>query len=322
MLAQHLPMVGQRKSEVRFSKGTVEMAKSNTSVSFFTVIIVAAITAAIVSIGFLKFSGSVGVSGVDSITKLESVKASGKIRCGYVPYPPGLIKDPNSGEISGIFPEVLELAAENIGLKIEWVEEVGWGTMVEGLVGNRYDMIGSPVWPTSQRVTVADFTQPIFYSGAEAYVRVNDNRFDEDLGMLNDPKFKIAITDGEATEGIAKQDFPKAGVFSLPQLSDISQLLLSVADGKADVTFVEPQIAFDFMQKNPEKIKRARPGKPLRLYPNTMMVRQSDDDFRRALNLAIAELENSGVVDQILAKYEAFPGAFYRNAAPIKSDGE
>jgi polar amino acid transport system substrate-binding protein len=298
------------------------MAKSSKSDSFFIQLIVAAITAAVVSIGILQFRGAVENSTVKHANKLEAVKASGKIRCGYVPYPPGLIKDPNSGKISGIFPEVLELAAKNIGLEVVWVEEVGWGTMVEGLVGNRYDLIGSPVWPTSQRVTVADFTQPIFYSGAEAYVKADDNRFDDDLGLLNDPKFKIATTDGEATEGIAKQDFPKAGVFSLPQLTDISQLLLSIADGKADVTFVEPQVAFDFMQKNPGKIRRARPGKPVRLYPNTMMVRQSDDDFRRALNLAIAELENSGVVDQILAKYEAFPGAFYRNSAPIKSEGK
>src|ERR1041384_6340251 len=98
------------------------------------------------------------VEGNQSQTAYDRVTTSGKIRVGYVPYPPGLIKDPNTKQISGIFAEVLEEAARNLELKVEWAEEVGWGTMLEGLKANRYDLIGSPVWPLSQRAKLADFT--------------------------------------------------------------------------------------------------------------------------------------------------------------------
>ena len=71
-------------------------------------------------------------------TAYERVVETGIIRVGYVPYPPGLIKDPNTKKITGIFAEVLEEAAHNLDLKVEWTEQVGWGTMVEGLKANRY----------------------------------------------------------------------------------------------------------------------------------------------------------------------------------------
>src|SRR5438309_6353296 len=61
----------------------------------------------------------------------DRVVQSGTLRLGYVPYPPGLIKDPNTKKLTGVFAEVIEEAAKNLGLKVEWAEEVGWGTMIE-----------------------------------------------------------------------------------------------------------------------------------------------------------------------------------------------
>ena len=283
-------------------------------------LVLAAVVAAGVAFGTAKFTGTTPSSEIKTSNgTLEKVVSSGVIRCGYVPYPPGFIKDPNTGEISGIFPEVLEKAAENLGLKVEWAEEVGWGTMVEGLNAGRYDMIGSPVWPTGPRVRVADFSIPIYYSGVEAYVRADDIRFDSGLEILNDPQFSIATTDGEVTELIAQQDFPQAKRVSLPQLTDLSQLLLTVADGKADITIAEPQAAYQFMQKNPGRIKAAQPGKPLRLSANDMMLQQADEPFRRMIDLAVDDLHNSGIVDKILRKYEPYPNAYYRRSNPVQA---
>lgn len=294
------------------------MTKQN-RLSWILPILAAVIVASLVSFWIARQASS-PTPGSSSATQVgfEKIKAAGIVRCGYVTYPPGLIKDPNTGKISGIFPEVLEQAAKNLGLKVQWSEEVGWGTMVEGLRSSRYDMICSPVWPISQRIPVADFTYPIYYGGAEAYVRANDHRFDENLNAINDPQIRIATTDGEVSDSIAQSDFPKAQRVSLPQLTDLSQLLLTVADGKADVTFLEPFVAFDFLKSHPGAIRGARPGKPVRLYPNTMMLRQEDQILRRVIDNATIELLNTGFVDQVLRKYEPFPGAFYRNAKPIQ----
>lgn len=284
-------------------------------------LVVAAVVAAVVALGAVKFAGNRAATNntaPSSKGTLEKVLSSGVIRCGYIVQPPNFLKDPQTKKISGPFPEVLEKAAAILGLKVEWTEEVAWGTMIEGLQAGRYDMIGSPVWPTGQRLRVADFTDPIDYNGVEIYVRADDSRFDANSAMLNDSKFSIATMDGEAAASIAKEDFPQAKTVSLPQMSDLSQLMLTVADGKADATFVDSIIAKQFIAKNPGKIKPLRPGFPIRLFANDMMLKQSDDAFRRALDGAISELQNNGVVDKIVSKYEPFPGAYYRVARPFQ----
>src|SRR5208282_6510914 len=55
----------------------------------------------------------------------ERVTGSGKIRCGYLIYTPGCMKDLKTGKMSGIGPDVLSLAAKRLGLELEWTEEVG-----------------------------------------------------------------------------------------------------------------------------------------------------------------------------------------------------
>lgn len=251
-------------------------------------------------------------------TSYERVMESGKIRVGYVHYPPGLIIDPNSKKITGIFPEVLEEAARNLDLKIEWVEEVGWGTMVEGLKANRYDLIGSPVWPLSQRAKLADFTVPVYYGGLTAYVRHDDHRFDGKLQLINDPNVKIATIDGEVTDTTARYDFPKAQRASMPQTTEISTLLNTVTSGRADVTFVEPFVALEFLKTNPNALREPAPGRPLRLYPNTYMFYRNQGHFKAMLDNAILELVNNGFVDRVLDKYEPAKGAFYRRATPYR----
>jgi Bacterial extracellular solute-binding proteins, family 3 len=99
----------------------------------FIIILVAIIITVIINLGFINLKPS-----NNSIVKAEAksvysrVIESGKIRCGYIPYEPGLIKDPNTGKFSGIMHDTMEEIAKSLNLKVEWTEEVGWGTMIEG----------------------------------------------------------------------------------------------------------------------------------------------------------------------------------------------
>lgn len=58
----------------------------------------------------------------------ERVIKSGTLKCGYIPYPPAMIVDPNTGEKSGIFYEFMNEVGKRLSLKVEWVQESGWGT--------------------------------------------------------------------------------------------------------------------------------------------------------------------------------------------------
>jgi len=289
-------------------------------------VLIAAIIAAIITAAatvYLMWPRPTGTSasGSEAASVIDRVLKSGTIRCGYVIYPPGLLKNPNTKAIEGVFPEVLAAASKALGLKVEWVEEVGWGSMIEGLETDRYDMICSPVWANASRAKRADFTVPLFYSGIGIYTRTDDHRFDgADHAALNSPSVKLATIDGEMSDIISHQDFPQANRVSLPQLSDNSQLLLGLKDKKADATLVEPYIAQQFLASNPGTIRNIALEKPIRIFPNTMMVKKGETKLRTMMDTALLEVVNSGAVDKILLRYSKEPGTFYPVALPYRAD--
>lgn len=246
--------------------------------------------------------------------------ANKTIRVGYISYPPGFIVDPNTKEKSGIFNDVLAEIAKRNGLTIDYKEEVTWATMIESLKTNRVDLIANPVWATKERKENADFTKPVYYSPIGIYVRSDDTRFDSDRSALNDPSVRIAAVDGEINYSIGKQDFPKAQVAPFPNNIDVAQLLLEIQTNKKDVTFAEPMFVYDYMQKNPGKLKNIGEGAPIRNYANSFMYKQGAQQMGDFLNGEIDKLVKDGTIESILLKYEPFKGAVIRVGDPRAVD--
>lgn len=270
----------------------------------------------VVSFIMVNLFGSSG-SGLTGSSVYSKVVDSGTVRACYVVYPPASIKDPNSGELSGVFVETLNKAAENMGLKVDWNLEVGWGDMIEALNSSKCDIIGSPAWSNSTRGKSAEFSEPIYYSAINAYVRADDNRFNGGIDVANNENYKLATIDGETSQLIASRQFPKAGTLQLPQLTDVSQMLLNVVDGKADMAFLEPTVANAYIKNNPGKIKNVSNIKPVVIYGNVMLIKKGEFAFKSAIDNAIIELLNNGYVDGVIDSYEKdYPGGFYRVAVP------
>ena len=283
--------------------------------NFFKVLGVVALTV-VVSLITVKSAGTAKNAVPDS-SVYTRVLSSGTIRACYIVYPPALIKDPNTGKLSGVFFDTLNKAAENMGLKVDWNTEVGWGDAIEALNANKCDIVGSDAWSNSTRGKSAEFIQPIYYSAINAYARANDNRFDTDITIANNANYRLVTLDGETSQVIASQKFPNAKTLQLPQLTDVSQLFVNVADGKGDMTFQEAITANQYMKNNPGKIKNVSVRKPIVVYGNVMMVKKGEFTFKSAIDNAIIELLNNGYVDGTINNYEKeYPGGFYRVAVP------
>lgn len=74
----------------------------------------------------------------------DHVIGSKTLRCGYFVYAPGIYKDPNTKELSGIYVDTMKSIAGRLGLKLEWTQEVGFATMVEELNKGKYDASARP----------------------------------------------------------------------------------------------------------------------------------------------------------------------------------
>jgi polar amino acid transport system substrate-binding protein len=268
----------------------------------------------VVSLVTVKMSGP-SVANTIGSSVYTKVVASNVIRACYVVYPPASIKDPNTGKLSGVFVETLEKAAENMGMKVDWNAEVGWGEMIEALNSNKCDIIGSPAWSNSTRGKSAEFSQSVYYSAINAYVRASDNRFNTDLTVANNASYKLATVDGETSQVIASRQFPNAKTLQLPQSTDVSQMLLNVVDGKADMAFLEPTVANSYIKNNPGKVKNVSVIKPVVIYSNVMLIKKGEFTFKSTIDNALIELLNNGYVESVINKYEKeYPGGFYRVA--------
>lgn len=247
---------------------------------------------------------------------------TGKIRVGYVNVPIGFNVDPKTKEKSGIFFEVLEEMAKNMGLKVEYVEEVGWGTMIAGLQTKRYDMMASPVWPNSNRAKQATFSNPVYFSPIGIWVRQDETRFSPDgsWASINESKIRLCAVDGSTAEKIAQTQFPHAKLLSYPEAVGEGQLFLDVTTRKADAFFEEPAKGFLFVKNNPGKLKNIAADKPVKVFPNVFLLPGGDYRMKEMIDTALAEIENSGVVERILRKYEPSPNAYLRVALPYRGN--
>ncbi len=244
----------------------------------------------------------------------DRVIKSGKIRCGYVAAFPICMKDPNTGKFSGIGVDALELIGKKLGLAIEWTQEVGWGTMLEGLRTGRYDMVGLPVWTNPNRAKLAEFGTSLYYTPMFPYCRKGDKRFTGHLEKINSPTIKIATIDGETGQVVADADFPKASRLSMTQMTDMSELYLSVAAKKADIAFGTPMVVDKFLQNNPGSVEIICPDKPVRVFPNCWMFNKGEFEFKAMLDTVSEEVINSGAMDKIIRKYEPSPNGILRVA--------
>lgn len=283
---------------------------------FVRVLLVISLSVAMLpSIGCKEGDGT-GVAAKETV--YERIMRTGKIRAAYITYPPAIVKDTATGELSGTFYETLEEVADNLELELDWTEEVGWGAQIEGLEADRYDIVGSPVWANPTRGKLTTMSRPIYYSGIGIYVRNGDARFDDDWRKINSPDVRIVTIDGETGDLIARTQFPEAKRVSLPQLTDISRLFLEVNTNKADVLFAEPYYGYKFLESNPDTVKNIAAERPIRVLGNCYMFKKGESQLKHMLDVAIEDLQNSEFVDHVIDKYEPAPNTFYRVTLPIR----
>jgi polar amino acid transport system substrate-binding protein len=237
-------------------------------------------------------------------TRLEQVKRTGVLRCGYVNWPPFTEKDANTGRISGLTYDLTEEIGRQLKLKIEWTGEVSTGSMLADLNLGRFDMICSPFAMTPGRAREADFSLPFVYSPVYMYARKDDTRFDNNFDAANKPEIAFAVLDGEFSSIGAHENFPGATKVSIPQLLNSADLYMAVASKKADAVIQDPYTFADYDAANPG-VLRAAGNKPLRMLAVGMPIPSDEPALKATLNTTMAYLHDSGFIDKMLKKYES-----------------
>ncbi len=109
--------------------------------------------------------------------------------------------------------------------------------------------------------------------------------------------------DGDVSTDLAVRRFPEAEVRAMPSTADSAQLLMEVATGKADAVILDPQSAARFMENNPGKIRRLS-DEPLAVQGGGFSVKKGEQELLNMLNEAVHYALNTGLLDDVLAKYD------------------
>lgn len=236
----------------------------------------------------------------------ERVAKNGVLRCGYFVWPPYFMKDPNSGQLSGINYDQTETMAKLLDLKVEWVAEIGAGEVVSALNSGKIDIMCTSLWPDPARMKLLTLTKPLFFTPAYAYVRAGDKKFSGKHISLNQSDVKFAGIEGDLTYSVVKNNFPKAKLLALPQNADPAQLLLNLTSGKADVVVMDEAFARDYAKTNPGKIQKLSDVGAIQVYPESFAIQQGEAQFKNMLDAAIETIVSSGQSKEILSRYEHY----------------
>ncbi len=222
------------------------------------------------------------------------VMQSGILRASFVDYPPAIQR--KGAEFSGIFHTIITGFAERHQLRIEWVEETGYGAVIAGLEEGRFDIFCSPTWPTPERHCKATLCFPAYYSDVGVWVREDSPLVGQDWLTLNDPQYQIAITENDITHAICLTDFTRAKWVRVPQLGRVKALLDAVAEGRATATMVENLTYDAYARDLPCKLVNIAEDKPIRRYSNSFLIGKHQNDFAEVLDNYMIDLNRRGAI--------------------------
>lgn len=237
-------------------------------------------------------------------TRLDTIKQTGVLRCGYINEPPFEAKDPNTGHMSGLGYELTEELGKQLNVKIDWTSEVIYGQMLADLATGKYDMICAPFYALPSRAREANLSVPLFYFPAYLYARNDEHRFDEHYERADDPYIKLAVLDGNFSNTAAYQHFPKAQKVTAPEMTTVPDLFVSLATRKADLVVSDPGSFANYKKANPGILRQVA-GKPLQVMAAVFLLPAREQDLKNAVDATLAYLQDIGFVDGLLKKYES-----------------
>lgn len=157
---------------------------------------------------------------------------SGSIRIGYAVEAPYAFLKPG-GEVTGESPEVARRIAEKIGIRrIEWIQ-TEFGSLISGLLSDRFDVIAAGMFITPDRAKRVDFSEPTFHVRQGLLVRKgNPHHLISYQQAATRENIRLAVIIGAVEEKIVRESgMTEPRIITVP---DARAGLAAVESGLAD----------------------------------------------------------------------------------------
>ncbi|MCI0531281.1 MAG: basic amino acid ABC transporter substrate-binding protein [candidate division Zixibacteria bacterium] len=220
---------------------------------------------------------------------LEKIQKSQKFQIGTdATYPPFESKDTKTGQIVGFDIGLMREICRKIGAEPDFIV-VPFDGIIPGLNNNKYDAIISAFTITAEREEVVDFSQPYYDAGQTVAVPVNNTT----IHGFDDLRGKTVGTQLGTTGEILAKQIPDAKVISF---DNISSAFIDMENGKLDaIVNDKPTSEMIIAVRGSAKLV----GPVLTQESYGIAVRQGDANLLKAINTALSELVQEGVLDSL-----------------------
>jgi len=235
----------------------------------------------------------------------DRVMRTGTLRCAYIVWPPYLIKDVNTGELSGVTHDVFETAAKTLNIRIEWSGEYIVGQQLETLKSGRADALCHDGPWTRSAMPFLAYSTPLFYVPVYLYMKTGNVLADSDIiSLFNSPDHTLSALDGDLSLDLAQSLLPQAKLVTLPNSADASLLMENVTTDKADGVIIDPLSVEFFNQGKEVQLQLAGDGTPVAVYPVVLSTLPHETALLDMLNRSFNFLADTGQISQIIRKYD------------------
>lgn len=230
---------------------------------------------------------------------LQNIKNKKELRVGWATFYPYVYRDTKTNELTGFAPDFMKLMAEQLGVKLVWVED-SWATLVAGLQTNKYDVTIPGVAVTLQRAEVVTFSKPVVKMPLGLMVKKADAGKYKNWQDLDKPGIKITTTLGSVVDLFATKRFRHAEILRVKAGPDsIAQVVAGRADAWAN--------GIEGLQMvSKERGDMAIVPGEFGSNPICLILRQGDFVTREYVNLFVDDLRRSGVLKTLVEKHGLF----------------
>lgn len=165
----------------------------------------------------------------DSEPLWQDAQDRGSLRCGAAVAPPYVIRDPKTGEYSGIYVDLCrEFAEQHLGVKAEFMDTT-WDNIIAGLQAGKWDISLALNRKPKRAMAVAFSISPMY--GEVSFVFNKDNsKLPEDSSKLADFDKKgitLAVMSGTVQDQAVTDVIKNAKILRLPANDETRLALMS-----------------------------------------------------------------------------------------------
>ena len=236
---------------------------------------------------------TVGASAEEDL--LQTIQSRGTIIVGLEgDWAPWSFVDEND-ELMGFDVEVARAIAEKLGVEAEIIPGE-WDGLFAGMDAGRYDMVVNGVEVTPERTEKYDFSDPYAYIRTALIVR-GDN---EDIKTFEDLKGKKTANSIASTYMNLAEDYG-ATCYGVDTLDET---LTMVLQGRVDATLNAIVSYTDYLAQHPDaNLKVVATTEDASNVAIPMRKGDETASLLEAVNKAIAELHEEGVISELSIKY-------------------